>query len=233
MTISVLHRRHTQLIGALGLIGLVLATINCTGATRRATTNDLPLETSQDLHGIQFDTAISRPVPFTLAVGSKVGLLHDDRNEAERHVRVALEQSIFSLKTSIPSLIVVERRSTTDLQKEFAFQSSGLVKDQDLAKIGHFLGLDYVAVFDPLYQDLNELYGLRNQIDTWTVVLPLKIIAVNTAEIKLHCLATVKAKVGKLMTATEVRAVNQEALGIAASLASQCLTSSFTDTAAR
>ena len=144
-------------------------------------------------------------------------------------MRVTLEQAVFSLKASIPSLIVVERRSIDDLQQEFQFQARGLVKDQDLAKVGHFLGLDYVVVFDLIYQDLNELYGLRNQIDTWDVVLPLKIIAVNTAEVKLHCLATVKAKVGRQMKVSEVRLLNQEALGIAATLASQCLSSSLTD----
>lgn len=214
-----------------GLAGLVLATSSCTGLAQNSSTNEPALETSLDHHGILFDTTASRPVPFTLAPGSKLGLLHDDRDEVERHVRVILEQAIFSLKASIPSLIVVERRSVDDLQKEFKFQARGLVKDQDLAKIGHFLGLDYVVVFDPIYHDLNELYGLRNQIDTWNVVLPLKIIAVNTAEVKLHCLATVKAKVGKQMTAVEVRLLNREALGIAATLASQCLSSSLTDPA--
>jgi len=193
--------------------------------------SEQPLGTSLDHQGIQFNTTTSRPIPFALTPGSKLGLLHDDHDEGERHVRVALEQAVFSLKASIPSLIVVERRSVNHLQQEFTFQARGLVKDHDLAKVGHFLGLDYVVVFDLIYQDLNELYGLRNQIDTWDVVLPLKIIAVNTAEVKLHCLATVKAKVGRQMTASEVRLLNQEALGIAATLASQCLSSSLTDAA--
>ena len=213
----------------LGLAGLVLATSSCTEPTVNSSTNEQTLETSLDHHGVQFDTTTSRPIPFTLAPGSKLGLLHDDRDEVERHVRVTLEQAVFSLKASIPSLIVVERRRIDDLQKEFKFQARGLVKDQDLAKIGHFLGLDYVVVFDPIYHDLNELYGLKNQIDTWNVVLPLKVIAVNTAEVKLHCLATVKAKVGRQMKASEVRLLNREALSIAATLASQCLSSSLTD----
>lgn len=230
MTIRLSTRQLTGAVRTFCLTGFALAMIGCLGTATRSTPNEQSLETSQDHHGIQFATTTSRPVPFTLPAGSKLGLLHEDRHETERPVRVALEQAVFSLKASIPSLVIVERRSTTDLQKEFAFQSSGLVKDQDLAKIGHFLGLDYVVVFDPLYQDLNELYGLRNQIDTWEVVLPLKIIAVNTAEVKLHCLATVKANVGKQMKATEVRALNQDALGIAASLAGQCLTASLTGT---
>lgn len=213
----------------LGLAGLAFATSSCTGPIVNSSTNEPPLETSLDHHGVQFDTTTSRPIPFSLATGSKLGLLHDDRDEGERHVRVTLEQAIFSLKASIPSLVVVERRSIDDLQKEFQFQARGLVKDQDLAKIGHFLGLDYVVVFDPIYHDLNELYGLKNQIDTWNVVLPLKVIAVNTAEVKLHCLATVKAKVGRQMKASEVRLLNQEALSVAATLASQCLSSSLTD----
>ena len=213
----------------LGLAGLAFATSSCTGPAVNSSASEQTLEASLDHHGVQFDTTTSRPIPFTLAPGSKLGLLHDDRDEVERHVRVTLEQAIFSLKASIPSLIVVERRSTDDLQKEFKFQARGLVKDQDLAKIGHFLGLDYVVVFDPIYHDLNELYGLKNQIDTWNVVLPLKIIAVNTAEVKLHCLATVKAKVGRQMKASEVRLLNREALSIAATLASQCLSSSLAD----
>jgi hypothetical protein len=213
--------------------GFALAMIGCVGPAAHSSSNERPLETSRDHHGIQFDTTTSRPIPFTLPAGSTLGLLHEDQHETERPVRVALEQAIFSLKATIPSLVIVERRSTADLQKEFAFQSSGFVRDHDLAKIGHFLGLDYVAVFDPLYQDLNKLYGLRNQIDTWEVALPLKIIAVNTAEVKLHCLATVKTKVGKQMTATEVRALNQDALGIAASLAGQCLSASLTGTSSR
>ena len=222
--------RHPIFLSCLlGLAGLAFATSSCTRPTVNFSMNEQMLETSLDHHGIQFDTTTSRPVPFTLAPGSKLGLLHDDRDEVERHVRVTLEQAIFSLKASIPSLIVVERRSVDDLQKEFKFQARGLVKDQDLAKIGHFLGLDYVVVFDPIYHDLNELYGLRNQIDTWNVVIPLKIIAVNTAEVKLHCLATVKAKVGRQMKASEVRLLNREALDIAATLASQCLSSSLTD----
>lgn len=225
--------RHTLAIQLVGLASLALISAGCLGPAGHSPASDQPIETSQDHHGIQFDTSNSRPIPFTLPAGSKLGLLHDDRHEADRPVRVTLEQAVFSLKASIPSLVIVERRSVADLQKEFAFQSSGLVKDQDLAKIGHFLGLDYVVVFDPLYQDLNELYGLRNQIDTWEVVLPLKIVAVNTAEVKLHCLATVKAKVGKQMKATEVRALNQDALGIAASLVSQCLAASLTGTSLR
>ncbi|MGE0644658.1 MAG: hypothetical protein AB7P24_13400 [Nitrospira sp.] len=138
-----------------------------------------------------------------------------------------MEQAIFSLKASVPRLIVVERRSVVDLEKEFRFQASGKVNDQDLAKIGHFLGLDYVVVFDAIYQDLNELYGLRNQIETWAVTVPLKIITVNTAEIKLHCLATAKAHVGRQMTASEVHLLNQEALRTATSSVSQCLSSSL------
>lgn len=224
-------QRHMLWTWLLGLAGLAFATSSCTGPMVNSSTSEQALETSLDHHGVQFDTTTSRPIPFTLAPGSKLGLLHDDRDEVERHVRVTLEQAVFSLKTSIPSLIVVERRSVDDLQQEFTFQARGLVKDQDLAKIGHFLGLDYVVVFDPIYHDLNELYGLRNQIDTWNVVLPLKIIAVNTAEVKLHCLATVKAKVGRQMKASEVRLLNREALGIAATHASQCLSSSLTDEA--
>lgn len=229
MSICPTTRRPMYWSCLLGLAALALAMPSCTSPTVNASTNEQALETSLDHHGVQFDTMTSRPIPFTLAPGSKLGLLHDDRDEVERHVRVTLEQAIFSLKASIPSLIVVERRSIDDLQKEFKFQARGLVKDQDLAKIGHFLGLDYVVVFDPIYHDLNELYGLRNQIDTWNVVLPLKIIAVNTAEVKLHCLATVKAKVGRQMKASEVRLLNREALSIAATLASQCLSSSLAD----
>jgi len=214
----------------LGLASLALTTSSCTGPTVNSSTSEQTLETSLDYHGVQFDAAISRPIPLTLAPGSKLGLLHDGHDEVERHVRVILEQAIFSLKASFPDLVVVERHSIEDLQKEFRFQAKGSVKDQDLAKIGHFLGLDYVVVFDPIYHDLNDLYGLRNQIDTWDVLLPLKIIAVNTAEVKLHCLATVKAKVGRQMKASEVRLLNREALGIAATLAGQCLSSSLNGT---
>ncbi len=224
-------RQHRTLwIGSLWLTMLGLTLFGCAGSTAPVLTNGQPFETSQHHHGIQFDTTTSRPIPVLLAPGSKIGLLHEDRDEADRLVRVALEQTIFSIKASIPSLIVVERRSVDDIEREFRFQAKGMVKDQDLARIGHFLGLDYVVVFDSLYQDLNELYGLRNQIDTWEVTLPLKIIAVNTAEMKLHCLATAKATVGKQMTAAEVRLLNQEALSMATGLVSQCLSTSLQGT---
>ncbi len=193
--------------------------------TSRAGTQTI--EANHDHYGITFETTVSRPVPFTLKPGSKVGLLHEDRDEADRHVRVAMEQAVFSLKAAVPSLIAVERRSIGDLEKEFRFQASGKVNDQALTKIGHFLGLDYVVVFDAIHQDLNELYGLRNQIETWEVTLPLKIVAVDTAEIKLHCLATAKARVGKQMTASEVRLLNQEALRLVATSVSQCLSASL------
>lgn len=209
---------------------LTLVVCGCTGSTVNSKMNEQTLETTVDQQGFRFDTSSSRPLPFLLAPGSKIGLLHDDRDEAEQPVRVIFEQAIFSLKISVPNLVVVERRSIADLQKEFTFQASGLVKDQDLAKIGHFLGLDYVAVFDPIYQDMNELYGLKNQIDTWEVLLPLKIIAVNTAELKLNCLATVSTTVRSQMTASEVRVLNRKALTIAATLASQCLTASVNGT---
>lgn len=179
---------------------------------------------------MEFNTTTSHPLPVRLAPGSKIGLLHEDRDEADQFVRVALEHTIFSIKASIPNLVVVERRSLADLEKEFLFQASGKVKDQELAKIGHFLGLDYVVVFDAIYQDLNELYGLRNQIETWEVTLPVKIIAVNTAEVKLHCLASAKANVGKQMTAAEVRLLNQEALSMTTTLVNQCLSASLQST---
>ena len=213
-------------IWLIALASLTLTAASCAGQNVNSSTSEQALETSLDHHGVQFNTTTSQPIPFTLASGSKLGLLHHDRDEVERHVRVMLEQAIFSLKASFPNLVVVERHSLEDIEKEFRFQAKGLVKDQDLAKIGHFLGLDYVVVFDPIYHDLNDLYGLRNQIDTWDVVLPLKIIAVNTAEVKLHCLATVNATVGRQMKASEVRLLNREALGIAAALVSQCLSSS-------
>jgi hypothetical protein len=206
---------------------LSLALFGCTGSTRAPASNGQSLQTSHDHQGISFETTASRPIPFTLTSGSKIGLLHEDRDETDRHVRVAMEQAVFSLKATVPRLIVVERRSVGDLEKEFRFQSSGKVKDQDLAKIGHFLGLDYVVVFDTIYQDLNELYGLRNQIETWAVTVPLKIVAVNTAEIKLHCLATATAHVGRQMSASEVRLLNQEALRTATTSVSQCLSSSL------
>jgi len=221
------RRQRACWIGSLLLTGSTLATLGCGGHTPASGMNNQPLETSHDHHGIPFETTASRPIPFTLTPGSKIGLLHEDRDETDRHVRVAMEQAIFSLKASVPRLIVVERRSVVDLEKEFRFQASGKVNDQDLAKIGHFLGLDYVVVFDAIYQDLNELYGLRNQIETWAVTVPLKIITVNTAEIKLHCLATAKAHVGRQMTASEVHLLNQEALRTATSSVSQCLSSSL------
>ncbi len=206
---------------------LALVLLGCTELTRTPAHNGQSLQASHDHHGISFETTVSHPIPFTLAPGSKIGLLHEDRDEADRHVRVTMEQTVFSLKATVPRLIVVERRSVGDLEKEFRFQSSGKVKDQDLAKIGHFLGLDYVVVFDTIYQDLNELYGLRNHIETWAVTVPLKIIAVNTAEIKLHCLATAKAHIGRPMTASEIRLLNQEALKTASTSVSHCLSSSL------
>jgi len=215
----------------IGLASIVVAALGCSETPMRGRLNERTVQANLEQRGVQFETTTSHPVPFTLAPGSKVALLHDDRDETERPVRVALEQAVFSLKASIPGLIVVDRRSIEDLQKEFRFQASGLVRDQDLAKIGHFLGLDYVVVFDPIYPDLDELYGLKNHIDTWEVALPLKVIAVNSAEVKLHCLTTVKANIGNEMKATEVRLLNQKALGIAADLATQCLSSSVSSTA--
>ena len=214
-------------LGMCWLLMAGLSSFSCAGSQPSTFPSTQPLEASQDHHGIQFNTTTSHPLPLRLAPGSKIGLLHEDREEADQFVRVALEHTIFSIKASIPSLIVVERRSVGDIEREFRFQASGKVKDQELAKIGHFLGLDYVVVFDALYQDLNELYGLRNQIDTWEVTLPVKIIAVNTAEVKLHCLATAKANVGRQMTAAEVRLLNQKALSMATTLVNQCLSASL------
>jgi hypothetical protein len=222
-------RASSQILGIrrLGMCWLLmvgLASFGCAGSPSSPSPSTQALEASRDHHGIPFNTTTSYPLPVRLAPGSKIGLLHED---PDQFVRVALEQTIFSLKASMPNLVVVERRSIEDLEKEFRFQASGKVQDQDLAKIGHFLGLDYVVVFDTLYQDLNELYGLRNQIETWEVSLSLKIVAVSTAEIKLHCLATAKAHVGKQMTAPEVRLLNQEALSLATTSVSQCLSSSL------
>jgi hypothetical protein len=184
-----------------------------------------------ELSGVQFEMSSSRPVRVRLRDEAKMGLLHDDRDEVDRYVRVILEQAIFALKSSHPELIVVERRSIEELLRELKFQAEGLVKDADLAKIGHFLGLDYVVVFDPVYSDLNELYGLKNRIDVWEVMIPVKIIAVSSAEVKLNCLASVRAKVGRELTAADVRALNREALGMAAKLAGQCLSTSVGESA--
>lgn len=224
---------HPLWLASLCLTTLGLGLSGCAGSPVPIPAKPEPIQSSHDHHGIQFETTTSPPIAFTLTPGSKIGILHEDRDETDHRVHVALEQAIFSLKVFIPSLIVVERRSTGDIEKEFRFQASGKVKDQDLAKIGHFLGLDYVVVFDPIYHNLDELYGLRNQIDTWRVALPLKIVAVNTAEIKLHCLATAKATVGKQMTAAEVRLLNQEALDLTTTLISQCLSSSLQSSSRR
>lgn len=218
---------HPLWVASLCLTTFGLGPFGCAGSPAPMLAKPEPIQSSQDHHGIQFETTTSPPIAFTLTPGSKIGILHEDRNGTDQRVRVAIEQAIFSLKAFIPRLILVERRSIGDVEKEFRFQASGKVKDQDLAKIGHFLGLDYVVVFDPIYHDLNELYGLRNQIDTWKVSLPLKIIAVNTAEIKFHCLATAKATVGKQMTAVEVGLLNQEALDLTTTLINQCLSSSL------
>jgi hypothetical protein len=225
------RRPRLHRLGSCWLLMVGLASFGCTGSPPSISPNTQPLEASREHHGIQFNTTTSHPVPVRLAPGSKIGLLHEDRDEADQFVWVALEQTIFSLKASISNLIVVERRSVRDLEKEFRFQASGKVRDQDLAKIGHFLGLDYVVVFDALYQNLNELYGLRNQIDHWEVTLPVKIVAVNTAEVTLHCLASAKANVRKQMTAVEVRLLNQEALSLTTMLVNQCLSSSLQGTA--
>lgn len=202
----------------------------CALANRIPATTDNPqIEGRIEQSGLHFETSSSRPIALTLREGVKMGLLHDDKDDADQYVRVILEQSIFSLKSSNPALVIVERRGMRDLLKEFKFQAEGLVRDQDLAKIGQFLGLDYVVVFDSVYSDLNELYGLNNQIDTWEVMIPVKIIAVNTAEVKLNCLSTAKARVGRVMKATEVRTLNREALGIAARLGGQCLLASMSN----
>ncbi|MGH7274685.1 MAG: hypothetical protein ACREIQ_09540 [Nitrospiria bacterium] len=178
-------------------------------------------------NGFTFETEVSSPSRLTLRSGSKIALLHDDRDEADKHVRLLLEQAIFAIKAAHPSIVIVERRSVKDLLREHKFQLSGLVRDQDLARIGHFLGLDYVAVFDTSNDDLNELYGLNNRIDTWEVLIQMKIIDVNTAELVFTCSPTTRVIVGRTMRAAEVRALNREALTVAAKSTSFCLTRSL------
>lgn len=60
-------------------------------------------------------------------------------------MRVTIEKTIFSINASIPTLIVVERRNVDDIERELHSQANGKVKDQDPAKIGHSIGLDYVV----------------------------------------------------------------------------------------
>lgn len=218
----------TALMNVLGACcwGVAIGIAGCASSGTPVGMGENGRDSRLELSGVQFEMSSSRPVRVGLRDEAKMGLLHDDRDEADRYVRVVLEQAIFSLKSSHPELIVVERRSVEELLREFKFQAEGFVKDADLAKIGHFLGLDYVVVFDPVFSDLNELYGLKNRIDVWEVMIPVKIIAVNSAEVKLNCLASVRAKVGRELTAADVRALNREALGIAAKLAGQCLSTS-------
>lgn len=206
--------------------GVVIGMMGCVSSGTTIGIGENGRDGRLELSGVQFEMSSSRPVRVRLRDEAKLGVLHDDRDDADRYVRVVLEQAIFSLKSSYPELIVVERRSVEELLKELKFQAEGFVKDADLARIGHFLGLDYVVVFDPVYSDLNELYGLKNRIDVWEVMIPVKIIAVSSAEVKLNCLASVRAKVGRELTAADVRALNREALGMAAKLAGQCLSTS-------
>lgn len=225
--------RKTTVLNLLGACcwGMAIGIVGCASSGATVGTGDNGRDSRLELSGVQFEMSSSRPVHVRLRDEAKMGLLHDDRDEADRYVRVILEQAIFSLKSSHPELIVVERRSIEELLRELKFQAEGFVKDADLAKIGHFLGLDYVVVFDPVYSDLNELYGLKNRIDVWEVMIPVKIIAVNSAEVKLNCLASVRAKVGRELTAADVRALNREALSIAAKLAGQCLSTSVGESA--
>lgn len=178
-------------------------------------------------NGFVFETDMSAPSRLVLRNNTRMALLHDDKDDADKHVRFLLEQAVFTVKAAHPNVVIVERRSIKDLLTEFKFQSSGLVRDQDLAKIGHFIGLDYVIVFDTSYADLNELYGLNNRIDAWEVVIQTKIIDVNTAELVFSCSPTTRVAVGKTMKASEVKTLNREALAVAAKSASLCLTRSL------
>ena len=186
-----------------------------------------PLTGRVEKNGITFETETSRLIPITLRNGTKIALLHDDKDDADKYARILLEHAIFGIKAVHPSIVVVERRSIDDILEEFKFQSRGLVRDQELARIGHFLGLDYVVVFDTNHGDLNEMYGLGNQIDTWEVLVPLKIIEVNTAEVVFSCISTTRAIVGRQMKATEVHMLNREAIAIASKFAGQCLMASI------
>lgn len=177
--------------------------------------------------GVHFESKRSRPIPLTLRDRAKIALLHDDKDDMDRYVRIVLEQTVFDLKSTNPGLIIVERRSVDEILMELRFQAGGLVKDQDMASLGQFLGLDYVVVYELIHNDLEELYGLDNQIDTWEVLISVKVIEVKTAEVRLNCLATTKAHVARLMKATEVRALNRDALAIAAGYLGECVSNSM------
>ena len=178
-------------------------------------------------YGVRFESKTSRPIPLTLRDGAKIALLHDDKDDMDRYVRVVLEQMVFDLKSTNPGLIILERRSVNEILRELRFQAGGLVKDQDMASLGQFLGLDYVVVYELIHNDLEELYGLDNQIDSWEVLISVKVVEVKTAEVRLNCLATTKAHVGRLMKATEVRALNRDTLAIAAGYLGECVSNSM------
>jgi hypothetical protein len=184
----------------------------------------LPGKTEQD--GVRFESKTSRPIPLTLRDKAKIALLHDDKDDMDRYVRLVLEQTVFDLKATNPGLIIVERRSVDEILMELRFQAGGLVKDQDISSLGQFLGLDYVVVYELIHNDLEELYGLDNQIDTWEVLISVKVVEVKTAEVRLNCLATTKAHVARLMKATEVRVLNRDALAIAAGYLGKCVSDS-------
>lgn len=174
-------------------------------------------------NGLSFISQTSRPSAFSVPSGSKIALLHDDQDEVDKHVRLVMEQAIFDIKSINPKIVVVERSGIEDLLKEHNFQSRGFVRDQELARLGHFLGLDYVAVFNTSYPDSNKLYGQGNYIDAWEVLVPLKILDVNTAEVVFSCTSTTRAMVGRSMKASQVLALNREALAIGATKVGECL----------
>ena len=221
---------HTWLL--ISIIGLAGCASNGAGSVEPSASDSgayeqVRLAGKVEQDGVRFESKTSRPIPLTLRDRAKIALLHDDKDNMDRYVRAVLEQTVFDLKSTNPGLIIVERRSVDEILMELRFQARGLVKDQDMASLGQFLGLDYVVVYELIHNDLEELYGLDNHIDTWEVLISVKVIEVKTAEVRLNCLATTKAHVGRLMKAPEVRALNRDALAIAAGYLGECVSNSM------
>lgn len=98
----------------------------------------------------------------------------------QKAIPMAFEQMAFDLRTLIPKMELVERSHLDSAMREIHMQASGLVKDEDMVRLGRMLGAGHLLLYELAYSSNKDLEDIRAYGGTLHAMVLGKIIQIET-----------------------------------------------------
>lgn len=142
------------------------------GSAYASTTGDIVIgqEAKKIEQFIKFHPLLVAMPPLIKTDVRRVAIIHPTQSQwmglpqsVQDEVKLIVEQILFSLRPRLPHLEIVERKDLSVLTQELRLQSSGLVRDEDMSRIGRMLGADHLLVYSLITTTDEELNRMKSK----------------------------------------------------------------------